>query len=366
MKVCHLTTAHRPGDVRIYHKECQSLVKGGYDVILIAPKDDSFKPESIKYIPLKKRNNRLSRLFFSPVELFFKTFKTKAKLFHFHDPELIPIGVMLKLFGKKVIYDAHENYSGQILAKHWLGNKFIRKSISLIFRFFEKVSSLFFNGIITVTPEIARLFQEKKTTVISNYPILSVIDDYKPDKKLNEKPVIIFSGGIDRMRGIREIIQAMDGLDKDAELRLMGPWESDEFKEECKTLQGWTKVVDMGVIPFGEHYKYMKMADIGIINYYPLPNHVDALPNKPFEYMACYLPLIMSNFDKWKDYFNDVALFVDPMNASEISAAVNKYLDNPEEMKSTGSRANEIVMKNYSWESEQKKLLAFYKNVLKV
>ncbi len=364
MRVCHLTTAHKPGDVRIYYKECRSLAANGYKVCLVAAMDEQFVPQNIEYFPLKKRKGRLSRLTLRPIELFFKSFKTKASLFHFHDPELVPIGFLLRLCGKKVIYDVHEDFGGQILSKQWLGGRFLRKIISVTFRSIEKCASLFFNGIITVTPEIAKLFPARKTVVIANYPLLSVINDYEKADKDKKEPVIMFSGGIDRIRGIREIIQAMDMIDHDAELWLMGPWESEDFKRECQELNAWKKVVDMGVIPFGEHYKYMKLGDIGIVNYYPLPNHVNAMPNKPFEYMACNMPLIMSNFKKWKEYFRDVALFVDPMNPSEIARAIDKYLDDPGKMKSTGVSAHNFVMKNYSWESEQEKLIEFYKKIL--
>ncbi len=366
MRVCHLTTVHKPGDVRIYHKECRSLVNNGYEVSLIAIRDDKFKPDGIEYIPVSNRNNRFFRIIISPLELFVKTFRTRAKLFHFHDPELIPVGILLRLFGKKVIYDVHENYSGQIVTKQWLGNKIIRKLVSLFFQMFEKIASLFFNGVITVTPEIAEIFQKNKTVIISNYPILSTIENYETCDEKKKKPVILYSGGIDRIRGIKEIIQSMEMIKGDAELLLMGPWESIEFKKECQNLNGWVKVVDKGIIPFGEHYKYMKMADLGIINFYPLPNHVNALPNKPFEYMACSLPIIMSDFPKWKNYFSEVALFADPMDPAEIAKCIDDYLSDNTNMVSIGKLAHEIVMEKYSWESEQNKLLAFYKKILKV
>ena len=35
IKVCHMTSAHQPGDTRIFQKECVSLAKAGYQVFLV-------------------------------------------------------------------------------------------------------------------------------------------------------------------------------------------------------------------------------------------------------------------------------------------------------------------------------------------
>ena len=35
VKVCHMTSAHGPGDTRIFHKECVSLAAVGYEVYLV-------------------------------------------------------------------------------------------------------------------------------------------------------------------------------------------------------------------------------------------------------------------------------------------------------------------------------------------
>ena len=36
-RVCHLTSVHSSDDTRVFHKECVSLARGGYDVTLFAP-----------------------------------------------------------------------------------------------------------------------------------------------------------------------------------------------------------------------------------------------------------------------------------------------------------------------------------------
>ena len=48
---------------------------------------------------------------------FWLALKTNSKIYHFHDPELIPYAILLRLFGKKVIYDVHEDLPEDIVKK---------------------------------------------------------------------------------------------------------------------------------------------------------------------------------------------------------------------------------------------------------
>ena len=57
-KVCILTSVHPPFDTRIFHKEAKSLVKAGYDVMLIAQHDKEETVDEIRIVPLSKPKNR--------------------------------------------------------------------------------------------------------------------------------------------------------------------------------------------------------------------------------------------------------------------------------------------------------------------
>lgn len=54
MKVAHITTVHPANDNRIYHKECVTLMKAGYEVFLIAAGIKSRKIQNINLVGYSK------------------------------------------------------------------------------------------------------------------------------------------------------------------------------------------------------------------------------------------------------------------------------------------------------------------------
>ena len=107
--VCILTSVHPAFDVRIYHKEAKTLVQAGYNVTLIAQNNKDEIVDGVNIIALPKPKNRFVRIFGLTWRVFCLALGQHAGVYHFHDPELIFIGVLLRLLGKKVIYDVHED-----------------------------------------------------------------------------------------------------------------------------------------------------------------------------------------------------------------------------------------------------------------
>ncbi|WP_061321102.1 glycosyltransferase family 4 protein [Clostridium botulinum] len=362
-KICHISTAHPTFDTRIYHKECRTIAKNGDDIYLLIANDKDEISDNVKIVHLPKQNGRFYRFFKKRKIAFKKAVEIDADIYHFHDPELIPVGIKLKKLGKKVIYDVHEDVPKQILTKEWLKSDIIRKLVSNIFNKYEKKASENFDKIVCVSEDIAKNFDMNKTVIVRNFPVISDIDSIKPIDIEKKTPVVIYAGGLTKIRGIKEIIDAMELLNGEVKLWLLGKWENKNYEEECMRSKGWKNVEYFGLIPQKQAYSYMKKADIGIVNFWPVDNHVSALPNKPFEYMACELPMIMSDFEYWNCVFKDCFLGIDPKNPENISRTIQKLLLDKMLMKQLGENGRNFVLEKYSWESEGKILLNAYKEL---
>jgi glycosyltransferase involved in cell wall biosynthesis len=363
MRICHITTVHPPFDGRIFHKECRSLAKAGNEVFLVAPYDKDEEVDGIKMRAIKKQSNPFVRILISPPKAFFRAQATKSDVYHLHDPELLLLGMFFFLLGKKTIFDSHENVGEQILTKEYIPTRILRSIVAFFYGLIEKFCALFLSGVVAVNEDIRKRFAFKKNTVIiRNYPMLDKINQQQnitvPESDL---PLVIYAGGLTRIRGIKEIIEAMSMVD--AELWLLGPWETEEYRKECTSLPSWDKCNYFGNLPFGEQYAYLRVADIGIVMFYPEKNHVSSLPNKIFEYMACDIALVMSNFAFWKENFSECAIFADPLDPTEIAEKINTLLKDKDLSDALAAAGLKTVNEKYSWEAESKKLIAFYDKI---
>ncbi len=356
----HLSIRHPPFDTRIFHKECKILKKEGYQVYLVVPHEKDEERDGINIVSLKKADDKFYKVFRNIPEALSKCFEINSDIYHFHDPELIPIGLILKMKRKKVIYDAHEDHPKDVFEKLW---SMPLKIIAYIyFSILEKLASIFFDNIVAATPHIASKYPDKKTILLRNFPILELIDKSKKVKVKSDNLILIYQGGITKLRGVKQIIEALEIVEEKVEILMFGKWEVG-FEEECKELLGWQKTRHLGVVRQEDLYGYGKSADIGIINYLPSPNNDDALPNKPFEYMACNLPIIMSDFPLWKEMFKDCALFSNPKNPDEIADNIRTLAENPKLRQEMGKKGRALVEKEYNWEKESKKLISMYKEM---
>lgn len=117
-RVCHVSTVHSGLDPRIFWKECVSLASAGYRVTLLAPGIPTGIVQGVTCIPLRHETRRWIRPFMG-FAVFWRVFRLHPRVAHFHDPELIPVAVALRIVGLETIYDAHEDLPKQLRQKNW-------------------------------------------------------------------------------------------------------------------------------------------------------------------------------------------------------------------------------------------------------
>ena len=108
-----------------------------------------------------KPKNRWSRLFRTIPEVFRAALEEKADLYHFHDPELIPLGIWFKTMGRRVVYDVHEDVPRQIASKPYIA-RWVRPLLSAGASLSESICAQIVDGIVAATPEIARALSRQE------------------------------------------------------------------------------------------------------------------------------------------------------------------------------------------------------------
>jgi glycosyltransferase involved in cell wall biosynthesis len=357
---------HSPDDIRIYHKMCRTLAARGYRVTFIAPSAEDRIVDEVTIRALPPRSGPIRR-FANLFRAFSAALREPASLYHFHDPELIPIGIALKLLGKRVVYDVHEDVPKQILSKHWIPRR-LRRGVSLMSWLAESVGACFWDGIVPATPSIARKFPPHKTVMIQNYPLRHEIT--RPHARpFSERPAnVIYAGGISDIRGIRQVIAAMSLLPTSmhSKLLLAGSCQPKSLHEELIQTEGWQAVQFHGWCARDEVQRLMANARAGIVTFLPKPNHISAQPNKLFEYMSAGLPVVASDFPLWRQIIEDAdcGILVNPERPSEISHAIQYLISHPQEAEQMGERGRRAVEEKYNWDCQSEILVDFYQNLL--
>lgn len=369
MKICILTSVHPVFDVRIFQKQAKTLVKNGYNVTLIAQHNSNESVDGIKIIALPKPRNRFQRTLID-WKLFKLALKQKSDIYHFHDPELLPFGVLLKILTRaKIIYDVHEHYPNAILDRTWIP-ACLRKIISKLFAFAEKIFVPFLDLVIYTTPLVGARYKKMKvrTERIENYPLLGSSEPYVFSARQKH---IIYLGWMSKIRGLYELIEAFALVTKkypEWKLYLLGAIMPASFAEKIEKL---IEKLNIGrhimIIPwvsFKEKEKYLKQVSIGIVTYLPYANNISCLPNKLFEYMLAGLPVIASNFSLYKEVVegNNCGICVDPTNQKKMAEAIEYLIAHPNESEKMGENGRRAILEKYNWDNETKKLLGIYKN----
>jgi glycosyltransferase involved in cell wall biosynthesis len=364
--VVHMTSAHDATDTRIFAKECRTLAAVGFDVHLVAPNAGNETNHGVRIHAVAPphsadRSARMSRTVFDVHRL---ARGLEADLYHFHDPELMPAGLLLARSGVPVVYDAHEDLAATVLDKAWI-RKRLRRPLARLIADVEPSAANRLAAVVAATPAIAAGFSGCRCEVVTvnNFPELGEFRHVERSDA-GQEPAVCFVGAITAIRGIEVMVEAV--AKTDARLLLAGEFESQRLADRLRAVPGWSRVEYVGPVGRAEVAEVFARASAGVVVFAPLANHIRAQPTKLFEYMSAGLPVVASNFPLWRDIVEgaDCGICVDPLDGEALARAIRWLVAHPEEARDLGENGRRAVADTYNWAHEGLKLTALYKRLL--
>lgn len=370
ISVVQISTVHFRFDVRIMYKYCHSLAEDGdYAVtLLVADGKGSVNSKGLEIEDLGRiSKNRIRRFLSGNYLVCKKLIKVKKDIYQFHDPELLPSIVFLKLMGKNVVFDMHENLPLQILTKEYLP-----ATAKKILSFFTKQSQrlvLRFVPVIFAEISYRKYFPKAKIhETILNFPLLKISQFYKTKKTGKFK--FGYMGGVNIERGTLVILEAVDKLIRqghDVEVEFVGPVNDEILPHKIyqdAVNNGWAKFY--GRLKPEEGWSIMANCSVGLAVLQDSPNYVESYPTKLFEYMLLQLPVIVSNFPLYAKITKECecGIAVNPDSVEDVALAMTKMFKNSDMRNKMGINGKNAAEKQYNWESEYVKLKDFYHRTL--
>lgn len=363
-RVLHLTTAHQADDVRIFERECRSLAESGlYDVYLASP---GAMPTgtSVVQIPLSAiPPNRLRRFLTSPIRAFSLCRTTQFDIWHLHDPELLPVALWLAWSGKRVIWDAHEDYLEQFTgdgAKAWVPSplrRIVREGTSMLISAVDKRVS----GVAAATHVIASRYNNPATVIVGNEVRADAFENCHPSF---ESRTLLFTGNPTPAHLFPEVVQAIVDL-PDVSLAVAGRPPEPELWAKAEAALG-SRLSHLGWLNRQQLAQAMDSAALGLLTYANTAPYSSGSPTKGYEFAAAGLPVVASPNMMNQELIarNRAGLIASGFDAANLREAISDALSDADRWRSASDAGRMWARSEGSWSASEARLLSLYGELL--
>jgi glycosyltransferase involved in cell wall biosynthesis len=348
-------------------KECNSLHKLGYEILLIGRKSN--RKFSLNHLPYKTirfynffQHGPLMYLMFNTQLFFFLLFQRANILWSNDLDTLLPNYWISKLKNTKLVYDSHEYFTESVYKKSSR-------------RVWEKLENYLFpkmKNVITVNDSIKKIYEERfrvPITVIRNIPYRFVKKKSNLNVALpkNKKILLIQGMGLNENRGMEEAVEMMRFLPDDFILYFIGSGTIlNKLNQMVSDLQLEPKVTFIDPLPYEQMMEYTTQSFLGLIfeKIDVSDEHRFSLPNKLFDYLHAGIPVLSSKAPEIKRVIEkyDVGDFINTFDSKEIAEKIISISKDHliyETWKQNTAKASEEL----NWENEETILIDFMKHL---
>jgi glycosyltransferase involved in cell wall biosynthesis len=368
MRVCALKSVEPPFDPRLFQRELIALVDAGHQVTQIGPYDKREDLVSgVRLLGFPRRTHLLLRPL-NWLRLWFLMRRAPADVYQFNDPELLPFALYLAwVEGRTVIFDSFEHYSKAIMSDHRIpvwARPLSAKAYGLMER---KIAEQLAAVIVPAIDESGeKRFQHvRRLTLVRNLPPRRVFES-APNPARRRQLVYLGDISEDR-RGISTLIEMLSLLrNKDVSLLLLGSMDKPQTRDLLTALisvkQLESRVRFVAEVPYEQVKDYLLESAVGLIPLKTIPRWESDIPQKMFEYGACWLPFVAANLPPPRKYVAETGagVCVAPGDAQAFATAVDYLFEHPEEARRMGENGRRAFLDEYNWERESRALLALY------
>jgi glycosyltransferase involved in cell wall biosynthesis len=374
MKICHITTVHPAQDPRIFHRMCRVLAAHHHDVVLIAP--ESFTAEQrLRPSNYNEKLGRAGRLRRSGALALEAALGEDADVYHFHDPELIPMALVLKTRrrDRAVVYDVHEDYPSMMRDKYWLP-RWSRPAAALSARLANRIAGRVLDGVVTADGGVAADFKKAGTEnvfVHYNFPPAGFCTRVDPTPSWD----LVYIGGLSSRTGIFIVLDALRLLRQRGlrpTLRLAGYTDGEEglaaIDASLRTHGLQDQVKFDGRIAHSEVPDWLQSGRIGLVPLQAVPKFMKNIPTKMFEYWACGLPVLASDLPPARNFVFDGknGYRFAPASATDLAERIAHLLRRPGETQRLGANGRRMIESRWNNDRQIGGLIAFYESLLKL
>ena len=373
IKIASIVLNNFTNDSRVL-KEGISLQNEGYDVTIIALHKEGLEEfEEVQNIPVhrvKLRSMNWSKNIVASlakyIEWSYHIIKKYRKydVMHCHDLNALHIGVISKLFNKKlkVIYDAHE-YETEV--NYLVGFKQKLSKIT------ERVLIKYADAVITVSDAIAdeyvRLYEIDKPSLVLNTPPYKEVekkDIFRETFHIDKnKTIFLYQGNLSKGRGVEVVLETFKNLkDSSSVVVFMGYGELENVIKEHQ--EQYPNIYFHNAVTPDILLDYTSSADFGISMIEDIClSYRYCLPNKMFEYIMAGVPVIVSHLPEMKKLIEQygVGVVAKENNPTALSQAIIQASKLDKHHLKTKLNSVKSI---YNWEEQERVLISLYRGVL--
>ena len=387
-----------PGDPRVWN-EAQSLKNAGGEVYVVCPMSRHVKEHRERFVVAEGIHIYRYKTAFSDgtalgyfreymiafLKITFLVHKILSCNFPIHvlhaanPPDMFwPLGLYLKVFGTKFIFDEHDLSPETYLSRFGIEEN----NGGLVYKvqkFLEKLSYKFSNAIISPNASYrARAIRTNrdyalKTFIVRNGPDTRFFSGQLPNLswKRGRSFLAAYVGGMAVQDGIEYIIRAADVIVNrhgftDVIFYLIGSGD------DAPRLQRLTHrfklddyIVFTGYIPNKQIPEIVSTADVCLSPDPSNPLNDHSTMTKIMEYMALSKPIVSFNLRESRYSAGDSAIYVENNNVAAFAEGILRLINDPDLSRKMGQMGKKRVEEELCWQKQELNLLEVYRVVLR-